>query len=327
MSVLKMIIADDRHYVCGEPHGSTANLIYAACAKNPGSLNELDAVIGEFGERRRLQADFGWAASLDFTPVDAGLIIIDLAKKWIFAEDTYFGASRRGSYHPVEPDARSFAYEFSKKWHFVSEAKWFNYLFSCDLQPFFKRGMTDAKMTETEAIPKENFAGEPALPWEDGVELLASSPVDSDDEPFDDEAETWDEGMADIHIKYANRFVELMDFEPQNDVEARDLQTLEHILRYEQQADICQHQIKKAREEIFALQIELQAAENLWKRTAEPRWERKFAHFQLLIKQREKHIAGVTGKQDETTAMAAEFRTLGSSGKFHEALKSWRDED
>ena len=255
------------------------------------------------------------------------MIIIDLAKKWIFAENTYFSASRRGSYSPIGLGAQKFAYEFSEKWHFVAEAKWFNYLFSCDLQPFFKRGMNDTGVIGAGAISQpvslgESGGGEPERHWEDQLEALEAMPED-----IEEEEEMWDDERAGIEVEYINRVTMLIYFEPQNAAEERDLQTLEHIIRYEQKAAVCEHQIQQARQEISALQIELQAAENLRNRTAEPRWERKCIHFQTLIGQQEKHIANLMCKQDEAAAMAAELRTLGSSEKYQETLKSWQDED
>lgn len=88
-----MVIADYRYYLCGEVHGSRAQWIYAACSRSPGSLGELDRLLPEFGAKESLRRLFGQTSALDLAPVDAGLIIIDLAKKWIYADTASFSAS------------------------------------------------------------------------------------------------------------------------------------------------------------------------------------------------------------------------------------------
>lgn len=316
MSVLKMIIADDRHYLCGEVHGSRAQWIYAACSRNPASLEELGRLLPEFGAAESLQNLLGQNSALDFTPVDAGLIIVDLAKKWIFAENSYFSAHRRGRYQPRDGEDTVITYEFPDKWQFVAEAKWFNYLRSCDLHPYRDRE-TPAPPFHQDRISRR----EQEISLDDLAPMLELEP----DDLFyqDDEDEIWDEQMAGIQIEFSNRWTALINFEPQNAAEERDLQTLEHILRYEQQTAVAQYQIQLARKEIAGLQIELQAVENLWNRKSEPRWGLKRIHFQARIEKQEKRISRLTEEQNEAAAMAAELRTLGSTNKFQEALKLW----
>ncbi len=256
------------------------------------------------------------------------MIIIDLAKKWIFAEDSYSGAGRRGSYSLPNDEDNVIAYEFSDKWQFVAEAKWFNYLWSCNLQPYSAHE-TPVSEIEPDAAParaahqEHMMRREQDLSGNDFASILEPTSEGSTDE--DDGDEMWDEERAGIEIEFANRWTRLVDFEPRNAAEARDRQTLEHILRYEQKAAVARHQIHLMGEEIAALRIELQAVENLWDRTADPRWEIKRTYFQTRIAQQEKHILRLTDEQDEFTAMAAELRTLRFTRKFHQMLKYWTD--
>lgn len=330
MSVLKMVIADDRHYFCGEVHGSLAQQIYAACSRNPGSLDELGRLLPEFGAKEKLRDMFGWHSSLDLHPVDAGLIIVDLAKKWIYAENTYFSAHRRGRYQPRDGGEAGISYEFSEKWQFVAEAKWFNYLWSCDLQPYGDHKTPAPEIETGTASANPAHQDHISLRGQETSRDESAPPLElADDEPAyeDIEDDHWDDERAGIDMKFANRWMGLIYFKPQNAPEERDLQTLEHILRYEQQAEVAQYQIQQARKEIASLQIKWQAAENLWNRTAEPRWGLKRTHFQALIEQQEKRISRLADEQAEAAAMALELRALGTSGKFQEALKSWQNED
>lgn len=329
MSVLKMVIADDHYYICGEVHGSRAQWIYAACSRSPGSLDELDRLLPEFGAKESLLSLFGHTSALDLAPVDAGLIIVDLAKKWVYAENTYFSAHRRGRYQSQGEGETIITYEFPEKWQFVAEAKWFNYLWSCGLSPYNTQE-TSASESKTGApytLPDNQdrvLRRDQEISWEDLSPLLESVPVDTG---FEDEyKEIWDEEMAGIEVEFANRWTGLIYFEPQDSAEERDLQTLEHIIRYEQQAAAAQHQIQQARKEIASLQIELQAVENLWKREPGPRWGLKRIHLQARIERQEERISRLTDRQNEAIAMAGELRNLGITGKFHEALKLWRDE-
>jgi hypothetical protein len=307
MSVVKMIVTDDQHYVSGEPHGSCAQWVYAACSRNPKSLEELDKLLPEFDADDDLCGLFGCDDGLKLEPVDAGLIIVDLAKKWIYAEDTYFGAHRRGRYRPRD-DGRTIEYQFSSEWQFVAEVKWFRYLQTLGLKPYGNLNGPFYEKAEHKGLPVDDFEFE-----------KASRPARSrDNEDYDDEFS--------VDVTHMNRICSLVDFEPQNTEEARDYQTLEHIARYDNDATAAQSRLEKAQKEIASLKIELQAVENLGKRTGEPRWELKRIAFQARIEQQEKRISRCTDEQAEAAAMAAELRAFLLTDKGREMLKMWEEE-
>jgi hypothetical protein len=310
MSVLKMIVVDDKHYVSGEPHGSRAEWVYAACSRNPQSLAELDKLMPEFGRDENLRPVFGGCtAGLNLEPVDAGLIIVDLAKKWIYARDSYFGAHRRGSYSPRDDDDLLVEYEFDKEWQFVAEPKWFRYLHSLGLQPY-----GDLKGPRYEKAEYDGFSADD-LEFEEQTEFAPSQ---------HDEEDWYDSGCDVDHI---NRITSLVDFHPVNADEERDATTLEHIADYDNQAATAQCRIEKAQKAIASFKIELQAAENLWNRTGEPCWRITRIKFQAEIGRQEKHIFAWTEKHLQAAAMAAELRHLLVTGKAKAFLKMWEDEE
>jgi hypothetical protein len=292
MSVLKMIVVDDQHYVSGELHGSQAHKVYAACAQTPKNLNELDEVLKRLLPGENLRSFFGFTEWLDLEPVDAGLIVVDLAKKWIYAEDSYFGAHRTGTCHPNGYDGDVIEYAFPEEWQFVAEVKWFRYLYNCDLKPYWQ----------------------PDNPY--GAIANAEDDFETDEEMELEEEDEWDEGLASIHVEYANRICSLVDLKPENESEESDLYTLEHIVHYDQKAETAQYRIKQAHKTITRLNIELQAVENLWQRTHEPRWEQKLKTYQAQIEVHKKRIDQLSEECSEATAMAAELRTLVTTEKF-----------
>jgi hypothetical protein len=304
MSVLKMIVADDQHYLSGEPHGSCAEWVYAACSRNPKSLEELERLLPEFGADTNLRSLFGYG-SLELEPFDAGLIIVDLAKKWIYAEDSYFGAHRTGSY-TTRDDERKIAYRFSDEWQFVSEPKWFRYLHDLSLKSYFNRHE-----------PEDAGA-------DDGE--FSSDDFEFEEEPapaFDDDYRS--DSYSDV--KFTNRICGMIYFEPQNAEETRDYQALEHIASYDNDAAAALHGIEREKEKIASLKIELQAAENLWKRTGEPRWEIKCSALQAGLGKHEKTISRLTDEHSEAAAMAAELRNLLATDKGRGWLKDWEEEE
>jgi hypothetical protein len=310
MSVLKIIIADDRHYVSGEPHGSRAEWVYAACSRNPKSLEELERLLPEFGADRDLRAFFGGCvANLDLEPVDAGLIVVDLAKKWIYARDSYFGAHRSGRYQPGHDDDRTIEYRFSNEWQFVAEPKWFRYLKSLGLKPY-----GDFRGPSYDKMEYDGFSVDD-LEREEETEFA----------PSQHDEEEWNESGFDVdHI---NRITSLVDFHPVNAEEERDAITLEHIADYDNEAATAQCRIEKAQKAITSFKVELQAAENLWDRTGEPRWRIKRVKFQAEIERQEKRIFEWTEKHLEAAAMAAELRNLLATDKARAFLKMWEGEE
>jgi len=310
MSVLKMIIADDRYYVSGEPHGSRAEWIYAACSRNPNSLEELDRLLPEFGSDRDLRAFFGgWMGSLDLEPVDAGLIIVDLAKKWIYAQDSYFGAHRRGSYNPRDEDDETIKYEFSKEWQFVAEPKWFRYLESLGLQPY-----GDLKGPAYDKTAYEGFS-------------MDDLEVDDEPEAASRDDEDYDGEFSGVDVTEMNRITSLIDFDPQSVEEERDYQTLEHIARYDHLAAAAQRRVEKTQKEIASLKIELQAVENLRKRDSVPRWEIKRIALQARLGRHDQGISHWLEEHIEAAAMAAELRNLLVTDKGRQRLKQWEENE
>jgi len=304
MSVLKMIVADDQYYLSGEPHGSCAEWVYAACSRNPKSLEELDRLLPEFGADADLRRLLSYG-SLELEPVDAGLIIVDLAKKWIYAEDSYFDAHRTGRY-TTRDDEREIEYRFSDEWQFVSEPKWFRYLHDLNLKSYGNlHGPANAGADDGEFFSDDfEFEDEPA-------------PAVDDDYRNDSYSD----------VTYTNRVCGLIYFEPQNADETRDYQTLEHIASYDNDAAAALHGIEREKEKIASLKIELQAAENLLKRTGEPRWEIKCSALQAHLGKHEKDISRLTGEHSEAAAMAAELRNLLATDKGREWLKDWEEDE
>lgn len=317
MSVIKMIVADDRHVLCGEPHGSSAEWVYAACSRNPKTLDELDKLLPEFGADRNLRELLGCSSDLTLEPYDAGLIIVDLAKKWIYAEDTYFGAYRRGVCHPRDENKTAIEYEFSKEWQFVAEAKWFRYLQGGELKSY-----VEPDGSGYEALDDEEF------PWDDPTASFKSKAEHLEAEsPESGNDEYWDDELRSISTVSTNRSCSLVYFKPENAAEERDLQTLEHIIKYEQETAEAEHLITVEKNAIAAIRIELQAVENLWRRTGEPRWELKRIHFQARIGKHDKRISRFEEKHSEAAAMAAELRSLLATEKSRTELKKWEDDE
>lgn len=133
------------------------------------------------------------------------------------------------------------------------------------------------------------------------------------------------EELSSIEIEYTNRWCSLSYFEPENDEERRELKTLEHYLRYGQHAAVAQHRIKQTHREIASLRIELQATDNLWNRTNEPRWGLKRIHLQACIGQQEKRISRFADEHSEAAAMAAELRSLLKLKKYCDIVQAWEE--
>jgi len=142
-------------------------------------------------------------------------------------------------------------------------------------------------------------------------------------EIVDSEEDDWDEGISSLHVKFANRICDLVDFKAEDEVEQRDLYTLDHIINYERDAEKTEHQIKKANETIERLNIQLQAVQNLSKRYDEPRWERKQKHFQVRIDEQKKRITQLSDDHVEAEAMLGELRNFVVTEKFRNVLKKW----
>lgn len=331
MSVLKLILADDRNFICTELHGSSAEWVYAACSRNPKTLDELGALLPEFGGDRSLRELCFNHADFDFEPIDAGLIIVDLAKKWIYAQDSYFGAHRRGRYNPRHDEERTIEYEFSKEWQFVAEAKWFSYLRGCNLVPYRDNREESAyarvspraidldrlsEMMEKESFARRYFAETD----EEESEESQRYTEEIDDEP-------WDEELSSIRAIATNRAMALYEIKPENEAEKRDHVAVEHIIHYEEEATHAQRRIALAQEEILKFKVELQAAENLWGRKPEPRWGLQRIRCQAHVGKQEQRISTFEEKHETASAMALELRRLVTTKKYQDALARWEEGD
>ncbi len=330
MSVLKLIIADDRQFICTELHGSRAEWVYAACSRNPKSLDELDQLLPELGADESLRELCSNRADFDFEPIDAGLIIVDLAKKWIYAKDSYFGAHRRGRYNPRHEEERTIEYEFSKEWQFVAEAKWFSYLHACNLARY---GRDEAGALER-VLPRSidlDSLGEMMEKETLARRYFAETDEDENDASYsydgEDDYEPWDEEISKHRSIATNRSIALLEVKPENHAERHDHVALEHIIDYEEKAANAQHRIELAQKEIFNFKVELQAVENLWQRKSEPRWGLERIRCQAHIGKQEQHISKFEEEYETASAMAVELRKLVTTKKYRDVLASWEEGD
>ncbi len=330
MSVLKLILADDQNFICTELHGSRAQWVYAACSRNPKTLEELDKLLPEFGADENLRRLCSNHASFDFKPIDAGLIIVDLAKKWIYAQDSYFGAHRRGRYNPRDEEERTIEYEFSKEWQFVAEAKWFSYLHGCNLARYGQKE-TDARepvlprtidldrlgeMMEKETFERNFFA-----------EMDDEESHESPNYAEEEDNEPWDEQLSSIRAVATNRHMCVWEIKPEGEAEKRDYVALEHIIDYEEEAEHARRRIELAQEQILKFKVELQAVENLWQRKQEPRWGLERIRCRAHIGKQEKYISKFEEKHETAAAMAAELRRLVATKKYREMMAGWKEDD
>ena len=308
MSVLKMILADDEYFLSGTLHGSDAQLVYATCACTPSTLKELDHLLQKTNKDKNLKQLFNFTEGLELEPVDAGLIIIDLAKKWIYAQDTYFGSHRSSHYQSPESTEFSITYQFSDDWQFVFEAKWFRYLLSSEVKPFFK--FYDDSKSREQAVMDNSKIGS-----------------NSDSEFFEsDKNDLWTEELSSLHVVYANKRCSLVDLKPADEMEKRDLYIVELIIDYDERAEIAEYRIEVSQDKIAALSIELQAVENLWRRNNGHRWEHKKKALQACVEQERKIIFRYQEIKSEAEQMSMELRNLLGTEKFRALVKSWQDE-
>lgn len=330
MSVLKLILADDKNFICTELHGSRAQWVYAACSRNPQTLEELDKLLPEFGADESLRELCFNHADFDFEPIDAGLVIVDLAKKWIYANDSYFGAHRRGSYSPSHDEKRTIEYEFSKEWQFVAEAKWFSYLHGCNLSRY-DRNETDARKPALPRTIDLDSLGE--MMEKEALQrrfLVEADDEESNERPRYAEAEDdepWDEQLSTIRSVATNRHMALFEIKSENEAEKRDHVALSHVVNYEEEAIHARRRVELAQEQILKFKVELEAVESLWQRKQEPRWGLQRIRCQAHIGKQEQHISKFEEKYDAASAMAEELRKLVTTQKYRDVLASWKDDD
>ena len=124
MSEVKVVLRDASRSRSGTIHGACAARFVAALAADPVTLEELDVAIERFMPRHEGRSFFSWFHNgIDDEPWDAGLVVIDLAAKLVYAESTYTHYGRKGSvdFHNGQcaTDVRC-RYQLKDDWCFTS---------------------------------------------------------------------------------------------------------------------------------------------------------------------------------------------------------------
>ena len=102
MSEVTLTVRDATRSLHGTVHGATADRMVAALAAEPETIEELDAALRRWERREAGRSAFGhFRPGDDETSWDAGVVIIDLAARFIAYESTWSNLSREGSenYH------------------------------------------------------------------------------------------------------------------------------------------------------------------------------------------------------------------------------------
>lgn len=98
MSEIRINIIHDSRTISGNLHGSFGDILVAALTAEPETIEELETALERFVER---ESDWSFFRSFrdyeNFKPYDAGLLVIDLTAKVIFADSTYSYYSTDGS--------------------------------------------------------------------------------------------------------------------------------------------------------------------------------------------------------------------------------------
>ena len=143
MSQVRINLTDSQLSLSEEVHGAVAAAIVAALAADPDNIRELELALGRFwaGE------NFGWySKNLDFRPYDAGLVIIDLAAKMVFADQTYTTMEPKGEICYHDGSAATdipVRYWLSDEWEFVRSVDEYEVKFKKRRYEFAQRPRTD----------------------------------------------------------------------------------------------------------------------------------------------------------------------------------------
>lgn len=129
MSEVRLVLRDAAREIRGTCHGSTADRLIAALSAEPETIAELDQAIERFCHRGQGHGFLGWFhPSVDDEPYDAGLVIVDLAARFIACESSYSMPDRYGSvlYHDGNTATElEVGYHLPDDWTIVTEvADW-----------------------------------------------------------------------------------------------------------------------------------------------------------------------------------------------------------
>ena len=83
MSVVRLIIRDLDRSIYSDQHGGFADSVIAALSADPHTIEELDTAIERFIAPSEWSYFRGFGEGLDDEPVDAGLVVIDLAARLV----------------------------------------------------------------------------------------------------------------------------------------------------------------------------------------------------------------------------------------------------
>ena len=130
MSEIRINIIDDSQTISGMMHGSFGDVLVASLMAEPETVEELEAAVQRFIERKSDRSFFSWFRKYEnFEPYDAGLLVIDLAAKVILADSTYSYYSTQGTIR-VKTDTNedfNLPYQLSDDWRRVGSLPEFNY--------------------------------------------------------------------------------------------------------------------------------------------------------------------------------------------------------
>lgn len=126
MSMVRLVVRDARRDIYADQHGAQAERFIGALGADPETIEELAVAMERFEAREKSGHFRGFRPGDADEPVDAGLVIIDLAARLIVCESTYCSATTSGivSYHDgqvaTEIDVR---YHLAGDWLITSEVE------------------------------------------------------------------------------------------------------------------------------------------------------------------------------------------------------------
>ncbi|CAN5785359.1 hypothetical protein BH18ACI4_BH18ACI4_21150 [soil metagenome] len=129
MSEIKLNLTEAQHTISGAVHGSVADACIAALSAEPETITELEAALARYNKPAGDISPFGWFCKdpvIDKEPLDAGIVIIDLAARIVACESTYSQPVPRGeiNYHDgVCATDISIFYRLPDDWLFLDSIK------------------------------------------------------------------------------------------------------------------------------------------------------------------------------------------------------------
>lgn len=127
MSTLKLNLIDSLTILSGEIHGSVADSCVAALSAEPETISELEAALARY--IRPAHPPFALlqrCTEIDSEPVDAGIVVIDLAARVVAVESSYSQPLNEGEvrYHDgVSSTEVSVLYRVPDDWLFVNSVE------------------------------------------------------------------------------------------------------------------------------------------------------------------------------------------------------------